>query len=177
MEALGTTDRHIAEGIYEQLLRACARDGEMYDMNEFLFSLAVLKDKKSKDPLDVMQRVQMAVLHSTMLDRAGEAARGASQAHRQSALHEMNQLARTYTAQLEGLKRYRAGAEQKVTYQNVSVTEGGQAIVGNVTQGTHGTAAHELANTTPALTDARQPAMGILEEPERVAIPLRKGRR
>jgi hypothetical protein len=36
--------------------------------------------------------------------------------------------------QMEALKRYRAGAEQKVTLQNVSVADGGQAIVGNVTQ-------------------------------------------
>jgi len=36
--------------------------------------------------------------------------------------------------QIEALKRYRAGAEQKVTLQHVSIAEGGQAIVGNVTQ-------------------------------------------
>jgi hypothetical protein len=36
--------------------------------------------------------------------------------------------------QMEALKRYRNGAEQKVTLQHVSVAEGGQAIVGNVTQ-------------------------------------------
>ena len=36
---------------------------------------------------------------------------------------------------MEALKRYRAGGEQKVTVQHVSVSEGGQAIVGNVTQG------------------------------------------
>jgi hypothetical protein len=35
---------------------------------------------------------------------------------------------------MEALKRYRSGGEQKVTVQHVSVSEGGQAIVGNVTQ-------------------------------------------
>ena len=35
---------------------------------------------------------------------------------------------------MEALKRYRTGGEQKVTVQHVSVGEGGQAIVGNVTQ-------------------------------------------
>jgi hypothetical protein len=35
---------------------------------------------------------------------------------------------------MEALKRYRSGADQKVTLQHVSVAEGGQAIVGNVTQ-------------------------------------------
>jgi hypothetical protein len=36
--------------------------------------------------------------------------------------------------QMEALKRYRTGGEQKVTVQHVTVVEGGQAIVGNVTQ-------------------------------------------
>jgi hypothetical protein len=35
---------------------------------------------------------------------------------------------------MEALKRYRTGGEQKVTVQHLSVGEGGQAIVGNVTQ-------------------------------------------
>ena len=39
----------------------------------------------------------------------------------------------TYATQMEALKRYRTGGEQKVTVQHVSVSEGGQAIVGNVT--------------------------------------------
>ena len=33
---------------------------------------------------------------------------------------------------MEGLKRYRTGGEQKVTVQHVTVNEGGQAVVGNV---------------------------------------------
>ena len=35
---------------------------------------------------------------------------------------------------MEALKRYRTGGEQKVTVQHVTVSEGGNAIVGNVTQ-------------------------------------------
>ena len=35
--------------------------------------------------------------------------------------------------QMEALRRFRRGAEQKVTLQHVSVAEGGQAIIGNVT--------------------------------------------
>ena len=51
-----------------------------------------------------------------------------------SAERAFNKLLRTYTAQMEALKRYRTGGEQKVTVQHVTVGEGGQAIVGNVTQ-------------------------------------------
>src|SRR5207245_5364763 len=51
-----------------------------------------------------------------------------------SAERAFNKLTRTFAMQMEALKRYRTGAEQKVTLQHVSVAEGGQAIVGNVTQ-------------------------------------------
>ncbi len=49
-----------------------------------------------------------------------------------SAERAFNKLARTFTTQVEALKRYRTGGEQRVTVQHVNVSEGGQAIVGNV---------------------------------------------
>ena len=50
-----------------------------------------------------------------------------------SASNAFNKLARTFAVQLEALKRYRTGGEQRVTVQHVTVNEGGQAIVGAVT--------------------------------------------
>ena len=51
-----------------------------------------------------------------------------------SAERAFNKLARTFTTQMEALKRYRTGGEQKVIVQHVSVSEGGPAIAGNITQ-------------------------------------------
>ena len=72
-------------------------------------------------------------------------------------------LARTFTGQMEALKRYRTGGEQKVTVQHVSVNEGGHAIVGHVT---HTKSPMPVLNKskdeTPALTDSRQAAMPML---------------
>jgi hypothetical protein len=74
--------------------------------------------------------------------------------------------------QMEALKRYRAGAEQKVTLQHVSVAEGGQAIIGNVThtprknrqeQTAQEKAAQEKATMPPpALPDTNVVAMPIM---------------
>ena len=64
-----------------------------------------------------------------------------------SAERAFNKLARTYTTQMETLKRYRTGGEQKVTVQHVSVQEGGQAIVGNVTQSPRETAPKKAATS------------------------------
>jgi len=46
-------------------------------------------------------------------------------------------LARTFPAQIEALNRYRSHGEPAITVQNVSVGDGGKAIVGNVTQHAH----------------------------------------
>jgi hypothetical protein len=60
---------------------------------------------------------------------------GADLPPQDSAARAFNQLARTFATQVEALKRYRTGGEQKVTVQHVTVNEGGQAIVGNVRKG------------------------------------------
>ena len=66
-------------------------------------------------------------------------------------------LARTYSAQLDAIKSYRTGGEQRVTVQHVSVSEGSQTIVGNVTQNV----LKEPA-ATRAVADSRQAAMPCL---------------
>jgi hypothetical protein len=55
-----------------------------------------------------------------------------------SASNAFNKLTRTFSMQLEALKRYRTGGEQKVTVQHVTVNDGGQAIVGAVSAPTGG---------------------------------------
>ncbi len=55
-----------------------------------------------------------------------------------SAERAFNKLARTFAVQVEALKRYRTGGEQKVTVQHVTVNEGGRAIVGSVSPGVGG---------------------------------------
>ncbi len=46
----------------------------------------------------------------------------------------LNKLTRSFTNQMEGLRKYHNGGEQKVTVQHVNVNEGGQAVVGNINQ-------------------------------------------
>ena len=49
-------------------------------------------------------------------------------------LAPQRRLARTFPAQIEALNRHRSQSEPAITVQNVSVSDGGNAIVGNVTQ-------------------------------------------
>ena len=45
-----------------------------------------------------------------------------------------------FRGQVEALKKYRSAGEQTIKVQHVTVNEGGQAIVGNVSQGGGGSA-------------------------------------
>jgi hypothetical protein len=57
---------------------------------------------------------------------AGELAQAETLQHKELMLRAVNQLSRTFTAQLEGVKRYLSAPVHNVS---VSVAEGGQAIV------------------------------------------------
>ena len=129
------------------------------------FVLAVVKGVKPRDQLEAMLATQMAAVHlatMTLARRLAEVGGAPSSApERDSLSSAFNKCARTFASQLEALKRHRAGGEQKVTMQHVSVNEGGQAIVGNVSQGAR---AESPANSPPALGHSRRPAMTIIGE-------------
>jgi hypothetical protein len=135
--------------------------------------LSVVKGIKPKDQLEAMLAAQMAAIHTATMTSARRLARVEIIAQQDSAERALNKLARTYAMQMEALKRYRTGGEQKVTVQHVSVNEGGQAIVGNVNQAASRTAPEKPVTTTPALTDARQQAMPIIETTPAHVVPLR----
>jgi hypothetical protein len=151
--------------------------GQALDERDLNFFLSVIKDINPRDQLEAMLAAQMAVVHMATMTFARRLDRVETIQQQDSAERALNKLARTYTTQMEALKRYRTGGEQKVTVQHVSASEGGQAIVGNVTQAARETASENPADATPALTDARQPAMRIIGEPEHAPVPLRRKRK
>jgi hypothetical protein len=172
MKALGTGDPAFAEGLLAQIFGASARGDDKFDSKFLFFALAVARSKHSKDELVAMQRAQMAAVHAEAMRAAGRAARADTQLEHESAARTLVQLTRNYSVQLEALKRYCAATEPNVTVQNVSVSDGAQAIVGNVSHGVEGLP-EDLAKATLALSDARQPAMEILSEREQPSVPIR----
>jgi hypothetical protein len=84
------------------------------------------------------------------------------------------QLTRTFAAQMEALMRYRTGGEQKVMVQHVTVSDGGQAIVGNVTHGSREPGANKSAASQPLLADAKTAPMPIIDGQKRARVPAVK---
>jgi hypothetical protein len=157
-EALGSASDAFVEGIFCQL--ETARSPHEPDLN---FALSVIKNVKPNDQLETMLAAQMAVTHMATMMFASRLARANSVEQCDSAERAYNKLARTFVAQMEALKRYRTGGEQKVTVQHVSVNDGGQAIVGDLVQAPRPSGQQLAPNGTQALTDAGQPPM-LLED-------------
>jgi hypothetical protein len=172
MTALGTRSPDFVKGLLAQLVSAAERGQEKYDLKNLLFTLAVAKGANATNEMETMLVTQMAAIHAAIMNYVGVLERAELLPLREHALRGLNHLARTYTAQLDALTRHRAGAEQNVTVQNVSVSEGGQAIVGNVNTAPPTT----VPETVPPLVDVSQSPTEILEVPELVPVTLQTKR-
>ena len=127
---------------------------------------------KPEDYVVALHAAQMAAIHSATMKYLGRVGNSRGTLDQEAAVAMATKLVRTFTAQMEALKRYRTGGEQKVTVRHVSVSEGGQAIVGSSI--THNALEESTERKLPALTDARHPAMPIIEQPERVRVHVRR---
>lgn len=163
-EALGTSDADFVNGVLGQLGGLARRNGQI-DEAELNFLISVVKDAKPRDQFEAMLAAQMAVVHKLAMAVPQRLRDVAFAPQPDGVLNDFIKLTRTYAVQLEALKRYRTGGEQKVTVQHVTVSDGAQAIVGNVTTrsdtatGPAGAARsiHSAAAPMPVL-DARTPA-------------------
>jgi hypothetical protein len=119
----------------------------------------------------------MAAVHKATMTFARRLAQVENIPQQDSASNAFNKLARTFAAQMEALKRYRSGGEQKMTVQHVHVAEGGQAIVGNVNAPAEGVGARKKTGEQPHAQLAYAPGVEMPRqiEAEREAVPIAGG--
>ena len=134
--------------------------------------LAMVRGIGPKDEIEAMMAAQMAAVHMTTMTFARRLANVQNIPQQDSASNVFNKLARTFAAQMEALKRYRSGGEQKMTVQHVHVAEGGQAIVGNVNAPAEGVGVRKKMEDQPhALGYAPGVEMPRQIEEERAPVP------
>ena len=131
--ALGVADRDAMHGILRQLVKASV-SGENPDEVNLSFMISMVKSIKPRDSVETMLVAQMVSVHVMAMRCAHHLAHAEDLAQHDSAARALGRLARTFPAQIDALNRYRSHGEPAVTVQNVSVGDGGNAIVGNVTQ-------------------------------------------
>lgn len=129
--ALGTTDPYFLNGMIQQLVNV-GTQGRTPQETPINFLLSVVKAVEPRDEIEAMLAAQMAAVHVATMTFARRLAHVDNVQQQDSAERAFNKLARTFTTQMDALKRYRSGGQQKMTVEHVHVHEGGQAIVGNV---------------------------------------------
>ncbi len=175
MEALGTAEPDFFEGLLGQLANA-GTQGRAVDERGLNFMLAMIKGVEPKDQVEAMLAAQMAVVHMATMTFARRLAHVETLPQQDSAERAFNKLARTFTAQVEALKRYRTGGEQRVVVEHVHVHEGGRAIVGTVNQGGRGTSETRDQGHAKAITHAPGTTLRSAD-PETDAVPVAGGER
>lgn len=136
-EQFGTDNSAFASLLAEQLgqLSVVKLDGaESVSENVVNAHIAMVRGIAPTDEIEAMLACQMAAVHMLTMGAATTAYRGAGIERRDLAIAQINKLTRTFSTQMEALKRYRSKGDQRVTVEHVHVHEGGQAVVGNVTQ-------------------------------------------
>ncbi|WP_417435324.1 hypothetical protein [Hoeflea sp.] len=98
------------------------------------FPTAVIMGLEPRDQFESMLAAQMSAVHLASMKVAAKISRAMSLREIDAAEKALNRLARTYTQQMDALKRYRS-AGQQVVVKHVTVNDGGQAIVGDVRTG------------------------------------------
>ena len=134
MLVLGTSSQEFMDGVLRQLANAVS-PGKDSDEEAINFALAVIAGIEPKDELETMLAMQMVAIHLATMTFTRRLAHVETLDQQHGSEGALNKLARTFAMQLEALKRYRTGGEQKVVVQHVNVNEGGQAIVGTVDRG------------------------------------------
>jgi hypothetical protein len=157
-DALGVADRDAMHGILKQLVKASV-NRQKPDAVNLAFMISMINSIKPRDSVEAMLVAQMVSVHVMAMRCAYQLADADDIARRDSAARALGRLARTFPAQMDALNRYRNNGEPAITVQNVSVGDGGKAIVGNVTQLT--SVAVSDKGGAPAATDAPMPDRGV----------------
>ena len=134
MAELGTCDPSFHAGIMRQVASLGAQGAKLDETNSN-FVVSVVRAVEPRDELETMLAVQMGAVHAATMMMARRLNHVTTIPQQDAAERALNKLARTFATQMETLKRYRTGGQQKVTVEHVTVNAGGQAIVGAVSHG------------------------------------------
>jgi hypothetical protein len=124
----------------------------------------MIESIKPRDSVEAMLVAQMVSVHVMAMRCAHHLASADDVAQLDSTGRALGRLARTFPAQIEALNRYRSHGAPAITVQNASVGNGGNAIVGNVTQ--HASVMVSDQRPAAAVTAVRRGPMPDLSERE-----------
>jgi hypothetical protein len=130
MNALGTTSVDLADRLLNQILNATHLQppGQPISEQNLNAAVAAVTGIGPRDDAEAMLATQMVGVHWTAMELLRQVGATGNRLQLNDAGSLAVKLLRTYTAQLEALKRYRSAGEQRVVVQHVNVTADQAAV-------------------------------------------------
>jgi hypothetical protein len=132
LAAYGSEDPAFVYGLMRRLASVGSKGGSP-DVESFEFALAAVRGMAPRNPVEAELRALMVVILSSIMKVANRLAETEDPAEMESAEQSLNRLSRTYCGLTEAFDRHR-NEDRKIAVQQISVTDGAQAIVGDVHQ-------------------------------------------
>jgi hypothetical protein len=137
-QAFATTDTELIVPLLFQAMPT-AGFGDANITMAHHYTVAAVHSLGARDGLETLLAVQMVGVHNlAMKFLANAALKDQTDYGTEVNVNRANRLLRTFTAQVEALKKHRSKGEQHFTVEHVHVHSGGQAVVGAVNQGQGG---------------------------------------
>ena len=132
LDAFGTTSKDFLASELNRLGSQLAVGPLHIGQREMNAALAAIDGTRPENEMGAMLASEMAATHSLAMDMLGRARRAQSVEQLQAHGALATKLLRTFTSQTEALAKIKRGGEQTVRVEHVHVYQGGQAIVGAV---------------------------------------------
>ncbi len=140
LEATGTPDSDLQGYLLDQVMHTfkgidagASNDTLAISAN---YAFAMLTGIQPRDEIEGMLAVQMVGVHNMAMETLQRAMLSDQTFEgKQANVYQATKMLRTFMAQVEALKKYRTGGQQKMIVEHVHVNEGGQAVVGTINQG------------------------------------------
>jgi hypothetical protein len=133
--ALGTNSSAFVNACLFQLQAAARLPGSGISEIAVNAALAMVEAAQPRDEIEAALAVQMACTHTAAMAVLARLGGGSGSERRVAALGSAAaRLLRAYSCQVEALRRLRGGGQQHVRVEHVHVHEGGQAVVGSISQ-------------------------------------------
>ena len=130
-EALGTTDFELQNFLLTQAMDTCngfvAREGRRLEYQAICSNriIALLQGIQPQDEIEGMLAVQMVGVHNVAMETLKRAILdGQTDKGKELNVNQSTKMLRTFIAQMEALKKYRTGGQQKIIIEHVQVNEG-----------------------------------------------------
>lgn len=132
-ESFGTADWDVLDVLCVQLVNI-ANVGGQIDNSKFQRAMALAQGIEPQNEIEAMLATQMAAIHIATMDFAARVQRSTTAETSESYERSLSRLARTFTAQIEALKKHRNKGEQRVVveHKHYHLAPGAQAVFGDV---------------------------------------------